>query len=201
MPPLTPRWMTRANLTLLIVILLLTVFSLSCRNHEDRPGSGSSGLITDPLVDTTGTWVGDWNTGTGAPADAGTVTMVIVQDPIDNSTSGTSQWLWLGDRADRFTNPDLDPDPPNDPPRCFSTSDMKSGVVVGNKLRSFTVVEQLVNPLGQGLVRVRANFTIDGETMIGTFKVEQFTNSDDRCDTVITRVDNTGYLFLTRVSS
>lgn len=201
MPPLTPRWMTRANLTLLIVVLLLTISSLSCRNHEDRPGSGSSGLITDPLVDTTGTWVGDWTTATGAPADAGTVTMVIVQDPIDNSTRGTSEWLWVGDRPDRFTNPDLDPNPPNDPIRCFSKSDMKTGVVVGNELRSFTIVERLVTPGGQGLVRMRADFTIDGDDMIGVFRIEQFTDSDDRCDTMITRVENTGFLFLTRISN
>jgi hypothetical protein len=175
----------------LLLIALLAILSLSCRGFDDRPGSGSSGLIKQPANDLTGDWSGSWDTTAGFPLDSGTVVLRIRQDE-DASITGTSEWIWKGD------NP-LDHDDPADPMRCWEESQMKEGFVDGNKLSRLKVVELLANAAGQGLVVLRAEFVVSGQDLLGTFKVESFTDSNDRCTLEVTRLDNSGVIVLTKV--
>lgn len=186
MPPLLPRAIFKS----LLPILLLVALSPACRGHDDRPGSGSSGLIKDPVVDITGVWEGIWVTTAGFPLDSGTVTLRVLQDE-EGFLTGTSEWIWQGD------NP-LDYLDPSDPQRCWEQSDMKDGEVDGNQVTRFKIVELLPNTSGQGLVVVRAQFLVNGNVMNGTFQVESFVDSDDRCDLELTRLNNSGLLELIR---
>lgn len=179
-----PRPTPRKSFMPLMLIFPLVILSLSCRVHDDRPGSGSSGLIKDPIVDTTGNWEGTWDTTSGFPLDAGTVEMTIVQDE-EGFLSGTSDWEWSGGD------------------NCWSTSNMKNGRINDNEVSGLTIVELLPNVDGQGSVIVRADFTVisdvTGDVMIGTFRVSSFVDSDSRCTPAISRVDNEGVISLRRV--
>ena len=75
---------------------------------------------------------------------------------------------------------------------------MKDGEVDGNQVTRFKIVELLPNTSGQGLVVVRAQSLVNGNVMNGTFQVESFVDSDDRCDLELTRLNNSGLLELIR---
>ncbi len=180
-----PRLKPRTKIISLLPIFLLAVLSLSCRAYDDRPGSGSSGLVKDPAIDLTGDWAGTWDTEAGFPLDSGTVNMTIDQDDL-GALTGTSTWTWVGDED------------------CWTSSDMKSGVLEGTSVTKFVIVELLAsNASGLGGVTVVANFTVNsdetGDEITGTFLVTTFTDSTTRCSPAITRLTNSGSISLRRL--
>ena len=180
-----PRPMPRTKFTSLLLIFLLAILSLSCRAHDDRPGSGSSGLIKDPAIDLTGDWTGTWDTEAGFPQDSGTVLMTIAHDD-RGLLIGSSDWTWVGDED------------------CWLSSEMRSGFLSQNQVSGFIIVELVGNAAeNPGLVTLVANFTVisdeTGDEIIGTFTVSNFKNSAIRCTPAITRVNNSGSISLRRL--
>lgn len=180
-----PRLKPRTKFISLLPIFLLAVLSLSCRAYDDRPGSGSSGLVKDPAIDLTGGWVGTWNTEDGFPLDSGTVEMTINQDDV-GALTGTSDWTWTGGE------------------NCWESSGMRAGKLNGTSVTKFLIVALVGSEAsGFGDVTIAANFTVitdeTGDEITGTFQVKTFTDSTGRCMPPITRLNNSGSISLRRL--
>ena len=155
-----------------ILIALLPLVALACRDFEDR--TGSSGLVVGPVVSAAGVWEGSWTTQIGS-GDFGGVVFIVEQDN-DNNLFGCSCWTGT---------------------TCWDVGGFR-GTIEGSSFLP-VVMEVLKEPLPDprlGVVRLTAKLDVIGDRLAGTFDV--VVADPDRCDDKVSRAGDEGTLDLVR---